>query len=267
VLEGEGVRVDTVARADTLARRFDTSGANRGGTYDSALIDLPFATSVDPKTLPGIVLLSPRDRAQLPDLTARGYAGYLIKPIRTQSLLARLGVTVRENGTAAETARSDTPPTPKRNVLIAEDNDLNAMLTEALLARLGHAVTRVRDGAGAIEKVRAARKRGTPFDLVLMDIHMPGLDGLSATREIRKVESRDPHSRRVAIVALTANAFAEDRTACLDAGMDMFLTKPVDRDALADCLGRIPPKQAKPSPGSSATSGTGSRARKNIRQA
>ena len=81
----------------------------------------------------------------------------------------------------------------------------------------------------------AAASAGTPYDLVLMDVHMPELDGLDATRRIRAAEAA-MGLRRTRIVALTANAFGEDREACLAAGMDDFLVKPLDRDRLAAVL-------------------------------
>jgi CheY-like chemotaxis protein len=128
-----------------------------------------------------------------------------------------------------------TPSTTGLAVLVAEDNDINALLARALLHRLGHRPTVVADGAAAVEAFVSAERVGQPFDLVLMDVHMPELDGLEATRRIRAAEAAMglPRTR---IVALTANAFGEDRDACLAAGMDDFLTKPLDRDRLADAL-------------------------------
>ena len=236
VLEDEGARVETAARADTLARKLSGNGK-----FDSVLVDLPFAEAVDPGPLPMIVLLAPRDRGILPDLTERGFAGYLIKPIRSQSLLARLGVAANREGRPAVPIPQEEPVGPALDVLLAEDNDLNAMLTEALLRRLGHRVTRVRDGLQAVAKIRAAGDRGRPFDIVLMDVHMPNLDGLSAAREIRADERDTPQRGRIFMIALTANAFAEDREACLEAGMDMFMAKPVDREVLAEGLKKISP--------------------------
>jgi CheY-like chemotaxis protein len=89
----------------------------------------------------------------------------------------------------------------------------------------------VGNGALAVEAFTAAATANAPFDLVLMDVHMPELDGLEATRRIRAAEA-SMHLRRTRIVALTANAFGEDRDACLAAGMDDFLVKPIDRDRL-----------------------------------
>jgi CheY-like chemotaxis protein len=93
----------------------------------------------------------------------------------------------------------------------------------------------VGSGAAAVEAWLAARGAGEPFDFVLMDVHMPGSDGIDATRCIRAIEAEGVASH-TPIIALTANALEEDRAACIDAGMDGFLTKPLDRDRLAAAL-------------------------------
>jgi CheY-like chemotaxis protein len=90
-------------------------------------------------------------------------------------------------------------------------------------------------GTAAIECWLAARAAGMPFDRVLMDLHMPEMDGLDATRRIRAIEAED-ESSHTPIVALTANASTEDREASLAAGMDDFLVKPLDRERLAAVL-------------------------------
>jgi len=120
-------------------------------------------------------------------------------------------------------------------VLVAEDNDINALLARALLHRLGHSAVVVRNGALALEAFTAAVDAGAPYDLVLLDVHMPELDGLEAARRIRAAEAATslPRTR---IIALTANAFGEDRNACLAAGMDDFMVKPLERDRLAEIL-------------------------------
>ena len=94
-------------------------------------------------------------------------------------------------------------------------------------------------GARGDRAWQAAQAAGTPYDLVLMDVQMPGIDGLEATRRIRAAEA-ERGSGRTPIIALTANAFAEDREACLAAGMDGFLVKPLDRERLADVLSEVP---------------------------
>ena len=118
---------------------------------------------------------------------------------------------------------------------MAEDNEINALLTRALLTKLGHRPTMAADGATAIDSWLAARTAGTPYDRVLMDLHMPGMDGVEAVRRIRAIEA-EQEGARTPIIALTANASAEDREACLAAGMDAFLIKPLDRERLAAAL-------------------------------
>jgi CheY-like chemotaxis protein len=109
------------------------------------------------------------------------------------------------------------------------------LLARALLLKLGHHPTVAASGAAAIEAWQAARAAGAPYDRVLMDLHMPGMDGLEATRRIRTIEA-NTNAPRTPIIALTANASAEDRDACLAAGMDGFLVKPLDRERLAGAL-------------------------------
>ena len=121
------------------------------------------------------------------------------------------------------------------SILVAEDNEINALLARALLLKLGHRPTMAANGAAAMDSWLAARAAGTPYDRVLMDLHMPGMDGLEATRRIRAIEA-EQDGARTPIIALTANASAEDRDACLAAGMDGFLIKPLDRERLAVAL-------------------------------
>jgi CheY-like chemotaxis protein len=108
------------------------------------------------------------------------------------------------------------------NILLAEDNPINMMLSRELLRRRGHRVTEVTTGNDAVK----AMAKGD-FDLLLTDIHMPGMDGVEATQAIRAAEAQN-NRRRTPIVALTADALEDGRRACLEAGMDGFLTKPVD---------------------------------------
>src|SRR5690606_4843495 len=115
--------------------------------------------------------------------------------------------------------RDSSSGTRALSILVAEDNDINALLARSLLHRLGHRVTVVDDGADALAQWQSARSEGRPFDLVLMDVQMPTLDGIAATRRIRALEAA-AGTRRTPIVALTANTASEDREACIGAGMD-----------------------------------------------
>ena len=137
-----------------------------------------------------------------------------------------------------EVARSDADD-PVGNlrgrVLVAEDNALNLEITRLFLESMGLSVVTAGDGTEAIMQQQA-----TQPDLILMDCEMPGIDGLEATRRIRA----DARFRRVPIVALTAHALPEDRQACLDAGMDDYLSKPVDRLRLYRMLRQWLPQDA-----------------------
>jgi len=108
-------------------------------------------------------------------------------------------------------------------ILLAEDNAINQKLAISLLARVGHVIEVVEDGAAAVAAVAAAQAVA-PFDLVLMDMHMPGLDGLQATQEIRALPAPASH---IPVIALTANAFPEDKARCLAVGMNAYVAKPI----------------------------------------
>lgn len=127
------------------------------------------------------------------------------------------------------------------NVLLAEDNDLNAEIAQTLLESEGVIVTRANDGSEAVN-LYVGRPAGS-FDAILMDIMMPGMDGYEATRVIRL--SGKPDADDIPIIALTANAFAEDVKAARDAGMNAHLPKPLDFEKLKNILARI--KQHGPS--------------------
>jgi len=154
--------------------------------------------------------------------------------VRASSLAALAGDGNEFDGGDGQQTAATTPASDAGlAILVAEDNEINALLARALLARLGHRVTLAANGDLAVHAWLAARAANEPYGAVLMDLHMPGSDGIEATRRIRAAEAGGP---RTPIIALTANAFEEDREICLAAGMDGFLTKPLDRDRLAAVL-------------------------------
>jgi signal transduction histidine kinase/DNA-binding response OmpR family regulator len=186
-----------------------------------------------------IVLVTPSMRNELAALKVAGFTGYLIKPVRAASLAARF-LSDDAFDVAAAMEASDVLPGLSHSgdglsILVAEDNEINALLARALLIKLGHHPTMTASGDAAVDSWLAARTAGTPYDRVLMDLHMPGMDGLDATRCIRQIEA-EAGAARTPILALTANASADDRQACLEAGMDGFLVKPLDRERLAAAL-------------------------------
>ena len=142
-------------------------------------------------------------------------------------------------GLAAAPAAPPSAPAPalrSLRVLAAEDNAVNREVLAAMIGIDGHHVIFAENGVQAVAAMRQPSAAGArPFDLVLMDLHMPELDGIGATRAIRALEGP---AARVPIVALTADAFAETRARCLDAGMNDFLTKPVGLAELSQLLAR-----------------------------
>lgn len=202
---------------------------------EAVLVDFPVSDRRRPRPLAGrrcIVLLSPEARTRIPALRRAGFHGYLIKPLRRQSLAVRVLAVARsaaqtETAAPAEDERATLAAGSGARVLLAEDNPINAMLARALLEREGCVVDRVQTGPDAVTAAAAQS-----YDLILLDLRMPGLGGLEAAAQLRAQGVRTP------IAALTADAFEDIRRACLEAGMDDFLTKPLDPSALRALLGR-----------------------------
>jgi signal transduction histidine kinase/CheY-like chemotaxis protein len=189
-----------------------------------------------------LVLLSPFERRSFGAPGAAGFDRYLVKPVRRRSLEAQ--ITDWEPGMASPvTPTEDEPaleaPLRNRRILIAEDNDINALLAGRLIERLGGRSVRASNGIEALDLLRASVAPGAlPFDCVLFDVRMPELDGLAAIRAWREIEQRTGQSR-VPAIALTANAFREDREACYEAGFDGFMSKPLDREVFVATFGSL----------------------------
>jgi PAS domain S-box-containing protein len=185
-------------------------------------------------TLP-IVLLS--SIGGVDPAVARGrLAATLSKPVKPAILRSAITAAVAGDAPSPAAADVETPAPPllgqPLRILVAEDNLVNQQVAIATLERFGHRVDVASDGVEAVAAVHRQE-----YDLVLMDVQMPNLDGLEATRRIRMELESDRQPR---IVAMTANAFTEDREACIAAGMDDFLTKPVARDDMARVLAGTP---------------------------
>jgi len=184
-----------------------------------------------PLQRPAIVLVAPDERERIARYRRAGFAGYLIKPLRRASLAERVLIAAGAAGDPSQPAQVDervaTAAAPGARVLLVEDNPINALLAKALLSREGCEVEHAVSGADALAATQAE-----VFDLILMDMRMPGLSGEQTSRQLRSNGVKTP------IVALTANAFEDDRHACLAAGMDDFLVKPLSPDALRAALTR-----------------------------
>ena len=189
-----------------------------------------------------IVLTTPAQRQTLPPRSDDIFTGYLVKPVRTASLATRLRDAddrqVRSDTATAAPPGAQDQRSQGLSILVAEDNDINALLASALLTKLGHRPTIARTGADTIDAWQNAARNAAAYDLILMDIHMPGMSGIAAARAIRALEATEGASP-TPIYALSANVAQEDREACTAAGMNGFLVKPLERDRLFQVLAAI----------------------------
>ncbi len=194
----------------------------------------------------GIVLVNVLSRSHLAEFRSTGFDSYLIRPVRPASMLMQLGL-LKGNGPstgrapAEQSPRGPVPSGPmNRRVLLAEDNEINSLLAKRVLEMCGCEYVAVTNGLEAVAAVASTLKgEAPPLDLVLMDIFMPELDGVEATRRIKALYSGEGSAREAPpIVALTASAFAEDKKRYLEAGMDDYLAKPFDKATLEAVLKR-----------------------------
>lgn len=181
--------------------------------------------------VPVIILSSINDesRKKYPGL----FSAILTKPVKQNQLLKAI---VTELGERKETIQQDSTPTSvldanfgaqyAMDILVAEDNPVNQKLIERILVKLGYKALVTNNGREAVDELQ--RKR---YDIILMDIQMPEMDGYEATRTIRKMEMEQPY-----IIAMTANALSEDRDICLSQGMDNYISKPMKLDGLVALL-------------------------------
>ena len=220
-----------------------------GTIFDAALIDgaLPEKTIIElgenfRQSAAGgdcrlVMLLRVDQHSRLEPYRENGFEFFLVRPIRRRTLVQVLtGVHNDEGGwvdsrlpQALDEPGVDATAVPIR-VLLAEDNRINQMLAEALLERLGLDTECVANGYQAVEAV----KNGN-FALILMDVNMPLMDGLQATREIRALEGQ---KAVIPIIAMTASAMDEDRQRCAVAGMNDYIAKPVEAEELQRLIAR-----------------------------
>ncbi|MBW2497205.1 MAG: response regulator [Deltaproteobacteria bacterium] len=213
-------------RGATVNERADTEEAleallEGSASYDTIVFDTASASDLPSRVAdaPGLETLRLVALGAGPAANAPGVRA-IAKPPRVGELVEAL----------LSTKESTVEPRSRTRILLAEDLEVNQEVATAMLRLLGCDVTVVSDGIAAVERMASGA-----FDLVLMDCQMPGMDGFEATREIRAGEPADEH---VPIVALTAHAMDFDRSMCLDAGMDDYISKPCTKSELRTALMR-----------------------------
>jgi CheY-like chemotaxis protein/HPt (histidine-containing phosphotransfer) domain-containing protein len=240
-LHAWGMRVSTAGSlADVLALVEQERAVGR--TFDVVIAD----ADLDPKEAPSIeraiaaagdtyLLWLESKRAATPNDFTSGAAAPLVRPVFPNEL--REALVGRVRSLPFEVAARDAAPVQqslgsrKIRVLLAEDNKVNQMLAVAILEKRGYDVSVADNGREAVDLVRHSE-----FDVVLMDVQMPELDGFEATAMLRAAEAET--TKRLPIIAVTAHAMEGDRQRCLEAGMDDYVSKPIDPDKLEAAIQR-----------------------------
>jgi signal transduction histidine kinase/CheY-like chemotaxis protein len=191
------------------------------------------------RPLPQIwILLTPDERRPLQHLLKQPLTGYLMRPVRCSTLVEQLtsrdSAFVRTAAAQLRTIATRASRGPALHVLLADDTPVNTVIARTILEKAGHSVVAVNSGAAAIEAINSGR----PFDILLLDMEMPGLSGPETAQHIRAAEAQT-QNRRLPILALTANTRPEAVAACLTAGMDGHLAKPFDRHDLETSVVRL----------------------------
>ncbi len=244
-LAGWKMQADAVGGARHALKRARYE-AEAGHPYDLAVLDMcmPEMDGLELARLLSadealksmkLILLTSTMQVDRQELKKAGIREWLTKPVRSSEFYDRLirliaGPVVPAAAAPAPSAIRGEGHGPQGLVLVVEDNEVNKLVARSIVAKLGYGVEVVSDGAEAV-----AATDSKHYDAVLMDCHMPVLDGFEATRIIR---ARTPEGPRIPIIAMTAGAMDEDRERCLAAGMDDYLSKPVDEGKLRSVLAR-----------------------------
>jgi signal transduction histidine kinase/CheY-like chemotaxis protein len=191
------------------------------------------------------LLMQPEERRRYRGFIEAG-TSYLLKPLRQSTLIRQFVerdmLCLSEAVVQLKKLASGSSEADPLSVLLVEDNAINARLTIAMLEKAGHRVRHLTSGSAAANEMHASLSGSSnalsPPDLILMDVQMPGMSGLDATRRIRALENSFAAASRP-ILALTANARAEDYDACIASGMNGFLSKPFDRADLDEAIARV----------------------------
>jgi signal transduction histidine kinase/ligand-binding sensor domain-containing protein/DNA-binding response OmpR family regulator len=243
MLDTLGMRAYTAASA-AIALGLLQTAAQLGRAYQLLLVDsrmpeidgfqLVAKMAKVPCHSPVVMMLTSDDyNAAVQRCRELGVNSYLIKPLKQCELLAAIrGILAPEGREAKLQPEGQKPSAAQLRILLAEDNLVNQRLAVRLLERMGHQVVVAQNGKEVLEILQNG-----PFDLVLMDVQMPEMDGFVATREIRKWEhGRQAH---VPVIAMTAHAMKGDRENCMEVGMDGYIAKPINRTALQQVIEEV----------------------------
>ncbi len=245
------------------AIRFLKSAGKKGQPIDTLIVDTSTAHNRMPKLHQElvtqlkennsgrkpieIVMMDVSERGEFPAFYQAGIDAYLTRPVRAVSLFARLNedynggkrdklpnLSLSNTEGAQKSEGTKTGPV----ILLAEDNEINALLARTVLEKMSATVLHVTNGEAAQEMVRQRNRDGLPLDYILMDIHMPEMDGFTATKAIRRYLNRYAKgvSKTVPIIAMTANAFPEDKEKCMSVGMNDHIAKPFESEQLHEML-------------------------------
>lgn len=238
-LAGAGALPTTVRGAEAAA--FLARGA--ASSFDAVIVDCALEPDLVAHAAPAargagvgrlVLLFSPLERRAFGEAALRDFDGWLVKPVRSDSLIRRLSC----DATPAPTSSTGAPLRTLLGLraLVAEDNDINALIVTRCLENLGAEATRARNGVEVVAMTEAViTGADAAYDVILMDLFMPECDGVEATRRIRMAELR-ARASRTPIVVLTASAWEEDARAARAAGVDAVLHKPVEFATLAATL-------------------------------
>jgi len=274
-LEAWGVRSEEVTNGPAallaLARARDAGDPFAAAILDMQMpdmdgTDLAKAIKAD-ETLKHtrlVLMTSLGQRGDARQMEEIGFAAYLVKPARQSDLFDSLSTVLARSRVSHAAQRIVTRHAVREmrrgavRVLLAEDNVTNQQVALGILKKLGLRADAVVDGSEAIRSLETI-----PYDLVLMDVQMPEMDGFEATRRIRDPRSAVLH-HGIPIIAMTAHAMQGDRERCLEAGMDDYVTKPISPQALAEALDRwlpredvVPPAHAPAGPGAAVPANAG----------
>jgi signal transduction histidine kinase/CheY-like chemotaxis protein len=240
-LRGLGAGVDVLANAKDVTKELRTTHAGCALICDTSYADQLRTWARRQKRKSGQamqvwVAMLPEHRRSQPEFLRAPFAGYLLKPMRRQTIVNQL--TAQDNHALRQAVKQlqmivkPAGATRQLRILLAEDNPINALLAKTILKKAGHSVHHVTSGA---EFVSAWQDKPI-FDLGILDIEMPDMNGYETAAAVRKQEAAGKKRPRLPILALTANANEASRQACFKAGMDGHLSKPFERHDLDEAI-------------------------------